>query len=160
MSLPPFQDHVDRLSTPLRRHLVALVGPDEADDVTQETLISALRAYPDLDPDADVRAWMWRIARNKAIDRYRARGRTPSTVPLDEATHGTAGQHGSAPTGPDDSLWAAVRRLPLGQRQAVALRFVDDLTYADIGRYCECSPGAARQRVHEALRTLRQEVRP
>lgn len=163
MSLPPFQYQVDRHAHRLRRHLVALVGPADADDLTQETLLAALRAYPDLAADADVRAWLWRIARNKAIDRYRARGRAPATVPFDDADPGIDQAAGAAGWGsgegdPDEALWAAVGSLPMGQRLAVTLRFVDDLSYADIGRYCDCSPAAARQRVHEGIQKLRQEV--
>ncbi|MFP3907591.1 MAG: RNA polymerase sigma factor [Acidimicrobiales bacterium] len=157
MSLPPFQHIVDELGPPLRRHLAAMAGVGEADDLAQDTLIAALRAYPDLPSDANVRAWLWTIARNKVIDRYRANGRRPSTTPLDTSAS-PPGAVRTDPSLPDEALWGAVRALPEGQRWAVVLRFVDDLSYARIAELCDCSPGAARQRVHEALRTLRQEV--
>lgn len=158
MSLPPFQHIVDELGPPLRRHLAAMAGGGEADDLAQDTLIAAMRAYPDLPSDANVRAWLWTIARNKVIDRHRANGRRPSTAPLDTSTSPPGTQRLVDPSPPDDELWAAVRALPEGRRTAVVLRFVDDLSYARIAELCDCSPGAARQRVHEALRTLRQEV--
>lgn len=167
MSPPPFQTLLDEHAAALHRHVWALVGPDDVDDVTQEVLIAALRAYPDLRDGSNVRGWLWTIARHKAIDRHRRTQRRPQTVPLDEQAPPAAGTNvaGAGGVGPDavddpDDLWAAVRRLPDGQRAAVALRFVDDLSYRDIGAMLDCSEGAARQRVHEGLNALRAEVSP
>ena len=83
MALPPFQAFVDEHAGVIHRFLVALVGPQDAEDVLQETLIAALRAYPRLRADSNLRAWGLAIARNKAIDSARARGRRP--VPVDGA---------------------------------------------------------------------------
>jgi RNA polymerase sigma factor (sigma-70 family) len=150
---------VDDLGPALHRHVTALVGPTDAEDVVQEALISALGAYPDLPAGSNVRAWLWTIARNKAIDRHRYRARRPQTSELPSGEiPGAAGPEGRET--PDGDLWAAVRRLPDGQRLAVVLRFVDDLDYERIGEWCGCSPGAARQRVYEGLQALRSEVQP
>lgn len=161
MSLPPFQFVVDDLGPALRRHIAALAGPTDADDLVQETLIAALRAYDTLPDDSNVRAWLWTIARNKVIDSYRTASRRPQTTSWRVAGGGELDigtiDHGHQEH-PDDDLWSMVRQLPEGQRFAVTLRFVDDLTYAQIAEMCGCSAGAARQRVHEALTSLRQKV--
>jgi DNA-directed RNA polymerase specialized sigma24 family protein len=60
-------------------------------------------------------------------------------------------------TAADDELWARVRGLPEKQRQAVALRFLLDLDYAEVGAAMQTSPEAARRSVFEAMRTLRAE---
>ena len=157
VSLPPFQTVVDDLGPSLHRHVAALVGPTEAEDVVQEILIAAMGAYPALPAGSNVHAWLWTIARNKAIDRYRHRARRPQTTELSSGDlEGDSGGDGHRL--PDDDLWEAVRRLPQGQRLAVALRFVDDLSYDQIAEVCGCSPGAARQRVYEGLQALRAEV--
>src|SRR5260370_13043490 len=75
MALPPFQTALNEHRDAVSRFLVATVGPQDADDCLQETLIAALRAYPRLRPDSNVRAWMLTIARNKALDSHRARAR-------------------------------------------------------------------------------------
>jgi RNA polymerase sigma factor (sigma-70 family) len=156
VSLPPFQHLVDDLGPALRRHVAALAGPSEADDLVQETLIAALRAYDTLPDDANVRAWLWTIARHKVIDGFRASARRPRTTALPDDP---AGAEVTPPvTDPDEALWDAVRGLPDGQRYAITLRFVDDLPYAQIGALSGCSAGAARQRVHDGLRSLRQKV--
>jgi RNA polymerase sigma factor (sigma-70 family) len=160
VSLPPFQRVVDELGPALRRHVAALVGVTDADDVVQETLISALGAYPGLPVDANVRAWLWTIARNKAIDGHRRRGRRPQTTPWPDHDVPAPGADGQPGADGDEELWARVRALPDGQRLAVTLRFVDDLSYAQIGEHCGCSAAAARQRVYEGLQALRKEVSP
>src|SRR3954463_7728081 len=121
MSLPPFQLTLDEHRDSLMRFLAATVGPQEAADCRQETLISALRAYPRLRRDSNVRAWLFTIARNKALDEDRARVRRP--VPVAEAD---VGGPVALPDGPDEELWSAVRELPPKQRAAVVLRFVND----------------------------------
>jgi RNA polymerase sigma factor (sigma-70 family) len=154
MALPPFQTALDRHRDELARFLAATIGPQEADDCLQETLIAALRAYPRLRDGSNVRAWLFTIARNKALDEHRARARrpVPALVPEDS---------GSAPvataTAEDDELWDAVRSLPPKQRAAVVLRFVNDLPHGDIARVLDCSEAAARRSLHEGLAKLREE---
>ncbi|HXU23153.1 MAG TPA: RNA polymerase sigma factor, partial [Tepidiformaceae bacterium] len=58
----------------------AVLGRDDAEDAWSETFLAALRAYPDLKPGSNVRAWLLTIARHKAIDIYRVRARSP--VPI------------------------------------------------------------------------------
>src|SRR3954447_19400652 len=107
MALPPFQLTLDRPRDSLARFVAATVGPTDADDILQETLIAALRAYPRLSPDSNVRASLFTISRTKALDHHRARARRP--VPVAAGLDGaTAPQPG---TGPDAELWSAVRQL-------------------------------------------------
>ena len=77
MSLPPFQRFLDEHATDVHRFLVAAVGRHDADDCFQETFVSALRAYPRVRADSDLRAWVLTIAHRKALDHHRGRGRRP-----------------------------------------------------------------------------------
>src|SRR3954452_11578770 len=152
MPLPPFQAALDEHRDTVARFLVASVGRQDADDCLQETLLSALRAYPRLRPGSNVRAWMFTIARNKAMDWHRTRVRQPVLVgdAPDVATTEVPDN--------DDELWASVRELPAKQRAAVTLRFVGDLSHAEIGAVLECSEAAARRSLHEGLTKLREEL--
>ncbi|HVE67862.1 MAG TPA: sigma-70 family RNA polymerase sigma factor [Solirubrobacteraceae bacterium] len=151
-ALPPFQAVLDEHREDVYRFLVALAGRQEADDCFQETLMSAIRAYPKLDPAADGRAWLFTIARRKAVDSHRARGRR--AIPVDSVPEATAPSNG---TGPDPELWGLVRALPPKQRAAVALRFVADLSHAEVGAALDCSEEAARRNLHEGIARLREE---
>lgn len=148
MPLPPFQTVVDQHSAPLWRFLRASVGPTDADDCLQETLISALDAYPRLRAGSNVRAWLFTIARNKALDAHRSRARRP--LPVDEVPDAPA------PSADGDDPWPLVRELPPKQRSAIALRYAGDLSYREIGGVIDCSEEAARRNVHEGLRKLRE----
>lgn len=135
------------------RYARAAVGPHDADDVFQETFLKALRAYPRLrERDAaGLRAWVLTIARNAAVDAARARGRR--AVPVADPEPPPA-EDDREPG--DPALWRAVRALPPRQREAVALRYVADLSYAEIGRAMGCSEEAARRSAFEGIRKLRE----
>jgi RNA polymerase sigma factor (sigma-70 family) len=150
VGLPPFQDFLDAHREDVYRFLVALVGRDEADDCFQETFLSALRAYPRLRGDSDLRAWVLTIAHRKSMDAHRSRRRRPKLV-------GAVPEAAAEPVDPPEpGLWEAVRGLPSGQRTAVAMRFVADLPFREVGRILRCSEAAARQRVREGLKKLRE----
>jgi RNA polymerase sigma factor (sigma-70 family) len=147
---PPFQWFLDQHRDDVYRFLVAAVGAQEADDCFQETFLSAMRAYPRLRPDSNVRAWVLTIAHRKALDSHRARGRRP--LPVADPPERAAG---NGAVEPDAALWAQVRKLPGKQRAAIALRFAGDLPHDQIGRVLGCSEEAARRNVHEGLKKLR-----
>lgn len=150
MSLPPFQAFLDAQRETVFRYLVAMIGPDDAEDVFQETFISALRAYPRLRPDSNLRAWALTIANRKAIDAIRARKRR--ALPVADLPE-LAVRDGR----PDDhDVWAAARDLPASQREALLYRFAADLPYTDVAAALGTSEEAARQRVSEGIRRLRK----
>jgi len=154
VTLPPFQRLVDLHARDLRRFLVACVGPIDADDCLQETLLSALRAYPKLRDASNLRGWLVRIARNKALDHHRRRRELPYDV-LPEPGGGPG-----APELPDEELWDAVQELPPKQRAAVACRFVLDYSHAEIAAVLECSEAAARRSLADGLANLRRSYAP
>ena len=75
MTLPPFDEVVTEHGQVVLRVCRALLGPVDADDAWSETFLAALRAYPDLRDDSNVRGWLVTIAHRKAIDQLRAAGR-------------------------------------------------------------------------------------
>jgi RNA polymerase sigma factor (sigma-70 family) len=147
---PPFQRFLDEQRALVYRYLLATVGPNDADDVFQETFLAAMRAYPRLAHGEELRAWVLRIATRKAIDagRRRARRAVP-TAELPEVP---------APPVPDGepALWRAVRTLPPKQRAAVVHRYVHDLPYAQVGELIGCSPESARANAYQGVRRLRE----
>jgi RNA polymerase sigma factor (sigma-70 family) len=153
--LPPFQTLVDAHAGELHRFLVASIGPTDAEDCLQETLLAALRAYPRLRDGSNLRAWLYTIAQHKATDMVRRAGRH-RTEALDGTDRPDPAQAAHVPA--DDALWSAVRALPAKQRAAVVHRFVFDLAYREIGERLGCSEEAARQNVATGLRRLRREV--
>jgi RNA polymerase sigma factor (sigma-70 family) len=154
VSLPPFQVLLDSHSAVVHRFLVASVGPIDADDCFQEVWIAALRAYPELREDSNLRGWLLKIAQRKAIDSHRAAGRRPAPA----ASLPEIPVPPSEPIDGEPGLWARVRALPEKQRMAVFLRSVADLEYAEVSAALDCSEDAARRNVHEGLKRLREEL--
>lgn len=155
MRLPPFQTLLDEHATDLYRFLVANVGPHDGADLFQDTVISALRAYPGLRSADNLRGWLFTIAHRKVIDLARARTRhaypvaEPPEVPYVDATNGD---------GDGQELWTAVAGLPAKQRSAVVQRYLLDRPYAEIADVLGGSEAAARQNVRAGLQTLRRTV--
>jgi RNA polymerase sigma factor (sigma-70 family) len=151
VSLPPFEHVVAEHAAVVLRVCRALLPLQDAEDAAAETFLAALRAYPRLRPDSDLRAWLVTIAHRKAIDVHRVRAR--SAVPLAELPE-RAGA--AAPVSPDDGLWDAVRTLPEKQRAAVAYHYVADLPYAEVGALMGTSEAAARRNAADGVKALRR----
>jgi len=152
-ALPPFERFLGEQRVRVMRFLLAAVGPDDAEDVFQETFLSALRAYPRADDPRHLDRWILRIASRKAIDHHRrraARGVAVAEVP-DVAV--------APPSAPDDVLWAAVASLPPKQRVAVVHRHVLDRSYADVAAIMGTTEDAARTNVSAGLKRLREQMR-
>jgi RNA polymerase sigma factor (sigma-70 family) len=152
VALPPFQTLIDEHRDDLYRFLRASVGAHDADDCFQETFMAAMRAYPRLRPDSNLRAWVLTIAHRKALDTYRSKKR--HAIPVEEVPE--VAHHD--PARPDGELWAQVRELPRKQRGAILLRYGADLSHAEIAVALDCSEEAARRSVHEGLKKLRAKV--
>jgi RNA polymerase sigma factor (sigma-70 family) len=150
--LPPFEEVVAEYGPMVLRVCRAVLGPTDAADAWSETFLSALRAYPDLDPDANIEAWLVTIAHRRAIDIGRALTRAPvpaETLPDRPAT-------GRDPADYDPDLWAALQALPPKQRQAVAYHYLAGLPHAEIAELLGNSTDAARRAAADGLKTLRK----
>jgi RNA polymerase sigma factor (sigma-70 family) len=152
VSLPPFEHVVTEHARVVLRVCRALLPDHDAQDAAAETFVSALRAYPGLRPDSDVRAWLVTIAHRKALDVLRARARTVPVADVPERAASPA----AGPAGRDDDLWDAVRALPDKQRLAVAYRYVADLAYADVAAAMGTSEAAARRNAADGVKALRR----
>jgi RNA polymerase sigma factor (sigma-70 family) len=149
---PPVARYLDAHADAVLGYLRSLLGPDDADAAFQEAFIAALRAW-DRQPPMVGRAWIFRIAHNKAIDHHRAAARRPlALAELPEDGRRDSDRLEAA------DLRAAVGGLAEGQRAAVALRFFADLSYAEIGSALDCSEEAARRRVADGLGALRARL--
>jgi len=152
-ALPPFQTLLDDHAADVMAVLRGAVGRADAEDCFQETFLAALRAYPGLGDDRNLRGWLLTIAHRKAIDHHRANGRRPLPVAAPEELGGV-----TAEPELDEGLWALVGGLPPKQRAAVALRYACDLPHAEIAAALGCSPEAARRSLHEGIKRLRKEL--
>jgi len=133
----------------------------DGEEVAQDTLLRAYRALltysPDRIRDLKQRAWLHRIAVNVARNRYR--GTRPRLVELNGSEQDVApGPESVAVRRAEiDDVAASLAALPVRYREAVVLRFVQDLSYADAAEALGLPVGTVKSNVHRALRILRGE---
>jgi RNA polymerase sigma factor (sigma-70 family) len=149
--MQPFEQVVTDYGPMVLRVCRAVLGPQDAEDAWSETFLSALKAYPDLPPDANLEAWLVTIAHRKAIDVTRASARRPTPV---EAPPERASRTGR-PEDWDGDLWQALKALPARQRQAVAYHYLAGLPYKEIATITGGNTGAARRAAADGIKTLR-----
>jgi RNA polymerase sigma factor (sigma-70 family) len=153
-------DLLDRHRPGIYRFLRARgLSPEDAEDLTQETLIRAYRFLPAAMP-GKLGCWLCAIARNAVVDRVRRR--RVATVPLEGVTE--ADSQADPETrllgdpGPD--LAEMLERLPSGSREALRLRYLEGRSLDEMAELLHCSPGAAKQRVFRAVSALRKLASP
>jgi RNA polymerase sigma-70 factor (ECF subfamily) len=145
----------------LLRYLRGLVG-DDAEDVWQETWLAVYRNLSGLAEPAAFPVWLLRSARHRALNwlrRHRRERELLVDVPLDavSATPDTGEALSEAFDGIDAArLDAAMREMPPPQREALILRFRDDLSYAQIAQITAVPVGTVRARLHYAKKRLAQ----
>jgi len=130
---------------------------DSADDLLQETWIDVYRNINRLErPDA-FKAWLYRIARDKA---YRElRGRPARAAPLDESLQDSiAIQKESFTAEEAEDVRAALDQLPAEQRDVLLLRFMEEMSYEQIAEVVACPVGTVRSRIHYAKLALRAKL--
>jgi RNA polymerase sigma factor (sigma-70 family) len=150
-SKPPFERIVERHGATVLRVCRAVLGPVDADDAWSETFLSAMKAYPELAPDANVEAWLVTIAHRKAIDVTRSRARRAiPTEDLPDTTTAPGADHR------DLDLVAALTRLPAKQKHAVAYHYLAGLPYAEVAAILGGSTEAARRAASDGVARLRQ----
>jgi RNA polymerase sigma factor (sigma-70 family) len=151
VGLRPFEDVITTHGPTVLRVCRAMLGYHEAEDAWAETFVAALRAYPDLDPDANVEAWLVTIAKHKAIDSHRATGRNPQPV---EAVPEKFGRGGTTVEDVDE-LWTALKSLSSKQREAVVYHHLAGLPYAEVASILGGTEAAARRAAADGVRRLR-----
>jgi RNA polymerase sigma-70 factor, ECF subfamily len=141
----------------------------DAEDATERTFLLALtnlgrfeeRAQPaDGEGASTFRVWLFRIARNVVANQRRSRRRRPE-VPLEAAAvvHDPLDVEGDAAARADAATaWAAVGRLEGDRRRAVVLRFVEEMSTAEIAGVLGRSEGAVRVLIHRALRSVARDL--
>ena len=150
----PFEQAVTQHGTVVLRVCRAVLGVDEADDAWSETFLSALRAWPNLPDDADVRAWLVTVAHRRAIDVARARGRR--AVPVEELPDRRAPRADQPEQAlGDEVLWSALAALPDKQRQCVAYHHVAGLPHSEVAAIVGGTPAAARRACADGIARLR-----
>ncbi len=156
-------EHLLRGCTPLIRRVVRNQGvqADRVDDVLQEVLLAVHRARQTYDPERSFSAWVCAIARRRAIDALRHRGRQDRRevfAPLEYENHPdlSRDERANATVGlQDQTMQDAVEQLPAGQREAIETLALRQLSLDEAALLTGKTKGALKVNMHRALKTLR-----
>jgi len=152
-----YERHVDAVYSYLRSRTET---PEDAADLTQQTFLQALRALPDyrVGP-VPFRAWLFRIARNLAINYHRSQRANvtfdllPETLrPRLEGDHASGLEHA-------EDLQHIFGLLDPRSRELLILRFASQLTYREIGAAVGIGEDATRKRITRILNTIKEHYR-
>jgi len=106
-------------------------------------------------PDLFTRRVLVNLASNERRRRGRERRAVRRLASLDvSGTQSDPGTHSDGVLDAEAPLWREVRALPANQRAAVGLRYVDDLTMAEIAEILECSESTVRVHLHRGRQQL------
>jgi RNA polymerase sigma-70 factor, ECF subfamily len=143
----------ERYRLPVFRYLRARgVGDEDALDLTAVTFERAFAARHRFRPrDGGLGAWLFRIARNAAIDAHRHRGPEPVTVDheLTLRTDDTEARR---------ELLDAVAALPAVQRDAIRLRYAGGLSAREIGTVLGHTEAAIQKQIQRGIQALREAL--
>jgi RNA polymerase sigma-70 factor, ECF subfamily len=140
----------------------------EAEDVVQDAVLRAFRAFDTFDRATNCRAWLLTILRNVFLNRERRHGRevlAPELTSMESPGQLTA----DWPAGrdPEDEYLhtvlhgdvdRALRALPFAYREAVILADLEGLTYKELAQVLDCPAGTVMSRLSRGRALLRQAL--
>ncbi len=145
----------------------ALTGEnDEAEDLTQICFVEAFERLGELRDCDRFASWLYAIARHRCWDWMRRRSRRPALVADpsqleadDAAELSTNPERQVLASARDEAIRGAVASLPPEYRSVVVLRYVGELSYAEIAEALGIKTSAVSMRWHRAKRMLREWLR-
>ena len=156
-----FAELFKRLHRPVLNYVYRTVGDRQlAEDITQDAFLRAHQRLAQLGPPWDFKSWIFRIAGNLAIDTLRRNRRFVDQEEPQEMGSPPSTQRPAEKQVERREARRQVERtlalLPTTHRQALILRELNALSYAEVSRALECSYDNARQLVHRARLAFRE----
>jgi RNA polymerase sigma-70 factor (ECF subfamily) len=155
---------VERHHSLLLGFLYRLTGGDRAlaEDLAQETFLRLLRRIDQFQPARPFKPWLYAIAVNAARDHYKSADARHTETLADDYDAPDPHTPAEAALAADEwgQVVAAVRGLPLHQREVVLLRYADDLSLQDIALALSIPVGTVKSRLSLALGRLRAHLAP
>jgi RNA polymerase sigma-70 factor (ECF subfamily) len=142
----------------LIRYVRAIVGAADAEDVTQDVMVSIYRKLWTLSTPDLFRPWMYRIASRAAFQYLRKRNRWPDHLRDDEALEELPAQDLKA-IGPRIEELLQDRRVTPASRAVLALHFKEEMTLAEVAAVLDVPLGTVKSRLAYGLTTLRRPPR-
>ena len=149
-----------RYQLPLYVYVFELVHDEHAScDIVQEVFICALRHLGSLREDAKFGGWLFGIAHQKCVQRWRRQTREENAL---EEVGAEEPELDAAPDAllisqeDEEEFMRVLNRLPLPQRSVLLLYFMEDFSIEQIGEITHTAAGTVKSRLHYAKKALRK----
>jgi RNA polymerase sigma-70 factor (ECF subfamily) len=129
----------------------------DAEDLVQETFLRAHRAFDRFEPGSNARAWLHTILSRVRTDLYRRTKRRPETVEMAGEGPSVPPPQNALASGLED-LERALQALPEAFREAVVLRDLQEMSYAEIAGALGIPVGTVMSRIHRGRALLREAL--
>jgi RNA polymerase sigma-70 factor (ECF subfamily) len=150
-----FKELMDLYERPVHYFLTKMMdNPQAADDLSQEVWFEVFRGIGRLTDPGAFKAWLYQMARHRALRALRLR--VPAPVSPRELEVAVDDGEESFSVEETERIHAALDELPHDQREVLLLRYIEDMTYEEIARVTHCQLGTVRSRLHYAKRALRR----
>jgi RNA polymerase sigma factor (sigma-70 family) len=136
--------------------LAILADPQDAQDALQNTMVKVVRALPHEQREIRLKPWLYRIAHNESVNILRARGGQAQPLSVELQAPGPEPAERAEQRARLGRLLIDLEDLPERQREALLMRELAGLSFAEIGVALQTSPAVARQTLYEARLSLRQ----
>jgi RNA polymerase sigma-70 factor, ECF subfamily len=144
---------------PIFRYIYSRIGSlPEAEDATAQTFLAALEAFDHYHHDGHFAAWLFAIARRKAADHFRSQQRQAPLEYADSVPNGTDLLQDVIRTERKAALAKLITGLPEDERELIRLRYVAELSFAEIGRLLGCREDAAKKSLYRLLARLQSQL--
>jgi RNA polymerase sigma factor (sigma-70 family) len=152
-----FEEIYRRYHQDLYRFCLGMLGsPHDAQDTLQNTMVKVLRALPGEKREIKLKPWLYRIARNEAVETLRRRRERVEPEPEQVAPSAAQIAERAEDRERLRRLFADLEQLPERQRGALVMRELSGLSFEEIGKAFATTAATARQTVYEARLGLRQ----
>ncbi len=152
-----FRQLVEKYQDRLFNMLYRITGSrEEAEDVAQEAFVKAFTKLASFRGDSSFYTWLYRIAMNISIGRYRKQRPTTSIDPHDSLAAGefvdpsNPPEHATMQRETVESVHRALAKLSIDYRQILILREIEGCSYEAISQILELPIGTVRSRIHRA----------
>lgn len=140
------------------RLCMAMLGSQsDADEATEQTLLTAHEAFGDFRREGSLRAWLLGIARKQCLQRSERQRRERRGAPEGAAEAPSSEERVSHERA--ERARSALQRVRPSDRDAFLLRYCGELSFEEVAAICGIEPSTARQRVSRALLALRSARR-
>ncbi len=154
-----FQEFWTRTVSKMRAYMFcACQDWSDADDMTQDCYLRALRGWGQFNGSASREAWLFGIARRTSVDWFRRKQRQAVAISGQGADELSKVEQ-AEPAGQNiEKVWDAVKSLNPEQSQVISMRFAAGLSYAQIAQALGIPVGTVRSRLHRGLKDIRGRI--